>query len=97
MKAADVWNGMVTSIGVRLNLTEEVFEHEGEQEMLSLIDEARREWLASRNYFDNVVDPDLIDHAVYVSQAAEKRYMYLLKQARSQGLISHFPAPTISD
>ncbi|MBT9152757.1 MAG: hypothetical protein DDT35_00979 [Firmicutes bacterium] len=30
----------------------------------------------------------LIDHAVYVSQAAEKRYMYLRKQARIQGLNS---------
>ncbi|KAF0194093.1 MAG: hypothetical protein FD169_2024 [Bacillota bacterium] len=91
MKSTNVWSDMMTSIGVRLNLTEEVFEHRGEQEMLSLIDEARREWLASKNYFDNVLDPDLIDHAVYVSQAAEKRYMYLLKQARNQGLIAHFP------
>ena len=93
MNAANVWSGVVESLKVRLNLSEEVFQQRGEQEMLSLIDEARREWLASKNYFDNVLDPDLVDHAVYVSQAAEKKYMYLLKQARNQGLISHFPTP----
>jgi len=93
MKGTNVWNGVMSSIGVRLKLTEEIIENSGEHEMLSLIDEAQREWVAAKNYFDNVSDPDLIDHAVYVSQAAEKRYMYLLKQARSQGLISRFPTP----
>ncbi|MBS3939004.1 MAG: YaaL family protein [Peptococcaceae bacterium] len=57
-------------------------------DMLALIDNAHKEWLAAQQYFDHVSELDLIDHAVYVSQAAEKRYMYLLKQARSQGLNS---------
>lgn len=91
MKAVSVINDVFNSIGVHLNLAEDIEVHKGSIEMLSLIDEARNEWVAARNYFDNVSDPDLIDHAVYVTQAAEKRYMYLLKQARDQGVCSQFP------
>jgi hypothetical protein len=60
----------------------------GDPELLALVEEARREWEDARGYFNSVSDPDLIDHAVYVNQAAEKRFMYLLKQARSQGIQS---------
>lgn len=47
-----------------------------------VIEEARREWLRAGSYFENVTDPDLIDHAIYSVRAAEKKYMYLLKRAR---------------
>jgi len=90
MKVTNVISDVFTSIGVKLNTAEDVYQ---QADMLSLIEDARKEWLAAKNYFDNVSDPDLIDHAVFVSQAAEKRYMYLLKQARSQGLSSGFPTP----
>lgn len=82
----NVFTTVLNNIGVKLNLIENVVQNKAHTEMLSLVEEARKEWVAAKNYFDNVSDPDLIDHAVYVSQAAEKRYMYLLKQARSQGV-----------
>ena len=62
-----------------------------EQDLLSQIEDARREWLQAKAYFDSVLEPDLVEHAVYVTQAAEKRYMYLLRQARTQGLVSAYP------
>lgn len=49
---------------------------------------AREEWVAARNYFDNVADPDLVDHAIYLLEAAERKYMYLLKRAKREGLDS---------
>ncbi len=52
---------------------------------LAAVDAARREWLAARAYFDCVTDPDLIDYAIYTIEAAEKKYMYLLKRARERG------------
>lgn len=49
------------------------------------IEKARAEWLAARTYFDNVTDPDLIDHAIYTIEAAERKYMYLLRHAEEFG------------
>ncbi len=47
---------------------------------------AKEEWLAAREYFDNATDPDLIDHAIFSIEAAERKYMYLLKQAKDKGV-----------
>jgi len=49
---------------------------------------AREEWLAARNYFNSVSDPDLVDHAIYLLGAAERKYMYLLKRAKHEGVDS---------
>jgi hypothetical protein len=43
------------------------------------IEEARVEWKKARKYFDIVSDPDLVDHAIYLLGAAERKYEYLLK------------------
>lgn len=54
----------------------------------SLIDDleqARREWRHASLYFNNVTDPDLIDYAIFYMDAAEKKYIYLLKQAKEVG------------
>lgn len=56
------------------------------------VEAARQEWLFAQMYYDNVSDPDLVDHAVFQMQAAEKKYTYLLKQARQLG-ITHSPFP----
>lgn len=46
------------------------------------IKKAHRQWLIARHYFENVSDPELVDHASYLIQAARKKYMYLLNKAR---------------
>lgn len=51
------------------------------------VEEARQEWLNAQHYYNTVSDQDLIDHAVYLMQAAEKKYMYLLKMARREGVV----------
>ncbi|CUH95656.1 hypothetical protein P22_1730 [Propionispora sp. 2/2-37] len=61
-------------------------------DLKDMVEEARREWLAAQYYYDNVTDQDLVDHAVYMMQAAEKKYVYLLKQARRAG-ITYYPYP----
>lgn len=55
-------------------------------DLLQNIDRARQDWFVAKKYFDYVTDPDLIDMAIYSIEAAEKRYMYLLKMARTKGL-----------
>lgn len=54
--------------------------------MIQAIEKARQDWMIAKSYFNNATDPDLVDHAIYSIEAAEKKYMYLLKQARQQGL-----------
>ena len=48
--------------------------------------QARRERLAAQNYFNAISDNDLIDYAIFLMQAAEKKYAYLLKRARREGV-----------
>jgi uncharacterized protein (UPF0210 family) len=49
-----------------------------------LIEEAKKDWKDAREYFNTVTEPELIDHAIYTLEAAEKRYVYLLKKAREE-------------
>ena len=60
-------------------------------DILDSVEHARKDWLTARVYFDNVTDPDLIDHAIYRIEAAEKKYIYLLKQAKSLGVRFNLP------
>ena len=61
-----------------------------EPDLLQTVEAARQEWLFAQKYYNDVSDPELVDHAVYQMQAAEKKYTYLLRQARLQG-ITHSP------
>ncbi len=45
------------------------------------IETARRQWEAANQFFDSVSDPELVDYAVYMVTAAERKYMYLLQEA----------------
>ncbi|HWQ61116.1 MAG TPA: YaaL family protein [Negativicutes bacterium] len=58
--------------------------------LVDVVEQARREWLSAQNYYNSVSDTDLVDHAVYLMQAAEKKYIYLLKRARQEG-VTHSP------
>jgi len=60
-----------------------------QKEFLELVQEARAEWIQAQNYFENVSEPDLVDYAIYKVEAAKRRYMYLLKQARIYGVENH--------
>ncbi|HBS60541.1 MAG TPA: DUF2508 domain-containing protein, partial [Firmicutes bacterium] len=44
----------------------------------------------SQAYFETVTDPDLVDHAIFMMEAAKKRYTYLLKKAKETGLTGAF-------
>ncbi|GAB6877361.1 hypothetical protein JCM13210_24530 [Thermaerobacter litoralis] len=50
------------------------------------VEQARRDWEQARLYFESVTDRDLVDQAIHLVLAAEKRYAYLLKQARRRGI-----------
>lgn len=49
------------------------------------VEAALREWQAAQNHFDavsGVTEPDLVDHAIYNLEAAQRKYMYLLRQVQ---------------
>ncbi len=55
---------------------------ENNKSILDLVEDAKCEWLAAKEYFETVSDPDLIDYAILSIEATEKRYNYLLKQVK---------------
>lgn len=57
-----------------------------EEIMLENIKNAHEEWENAENFFQNAVDDDLIDHAIFRLEAARTKYVYLMKQARSKGI-----------
>lgn len=61
----------------------------GDRELLGAVHAARQEWYAAQSYFENVSDPELVDYAIYKIEAAKRKYMYLLKEARKEGLANH--------
>lgn len=67
-----------------------------EKKLLAAVDAARREWEQARSYFDQVTDPDLIDYAIYEIEAAERKFMYLLRQAQQLGYALEMP-PSLSN
>jgi len=46
--------------------------------------QALRQWKEAAAYFENVSDPALVDYAVFDMEAAQKRYVYLLKNGGSR-------------
>ncbi|MGI6168659.1 MAG: DUF2508 family protein [Christensenellales bacterium] len=58
------------------------------QEYIREAYQAKREWEAAQNFFNNVVDPDLVDYAIYDLETTKRKYMYLIKKVRGKVLLS---------
>lgn len=56
------------------------------EEFFAAIAKARQEWYDAQNYFENVVEQDLIDHAIYKMEAAKSKYVYMIKHAKQCGI-----------
>ena len=44
----------------------------------------------AKNIFENVSQPDLVDYAIYKVEAAEQKYIYLLKQYKDNNFNWHY-------
>ncbi|HHU63672.1 MAG TPA: YaaL family protein [Clostridiales bacterium] len=55
-------------------------------QLLENLSKAKKEWRAAEEYFDNVSDSDLVEYAIYSMEAAKRKYVYLLKQAKLNGV-----------
>ncbi len=50
--------------------------------LLEEIAAAKAEWAVAQQNLDVVSEPDLIDYAIYNLEAAERKYGYLLREAK---------------
>lgn len=48
------------------------------------LENAKKEWEEAKNIFENVSEPDLVDYAIYNVEAAERKYIYLLRQIKNE-------------
>lgn len=62
-----------------------------EPDFFTVVEKARQERDDARAYFNSVTDPDLIDHAIYLEDAAEKKFVYLIKTAKVNGITLNAP------
>ena len=65
-------------------------------EFLEQVKQAHKEWQVAINNFNNFSDPDMIDYAVYNVDAAEKKFIYLLKKAQKDNFCANQSFNTFS-
>lgn len=83
----DSFQAGINNLAARFLSGPSVREGEGDcPELLEAVAQAHREWVAAKTFFNSVTDPDLVDYAIYRIEAAQKRYVYLLRQAKQEGL-----------
>ena len=77
---------------IRFRITDFPYNHQDSEEysagydILMDVKNAHDEWVNAQNLFNNVSDPELVDYAIYNLEAAKKKYMYMLKQAKMNGI-----------
>lgn len=52
--------------------------------LINDIEEARKNLVCARMYFDSVKEPRLVDYAIYTEEAAKAKYVYLILKAREK-------------
>ena len=85
VKWQDLVQGLIDRVDTALSDDDKNPQIDEEVLLKRAVEKAKSELLAARSFFDSVSDPDMIDHAIYKIQAAEKKYAYLLKFARERG------------
>lgn len=66
-------------LGLKPNTTGNQYDHS----LHARVNEAHREWQEAQSYFQTVSDPELVDHAIYCMEAAQRKYLYLFRQLRN--------------
>lgn len=59
---------------------------EHEPDIKEHLSKAHLEWQEAQVYFNNVSEPELVDHAAFLLRAAESKYMYLLRKYKENEL-----------
>ncbi|ACB83617.1 DUF2508 family protein [Natranaerobius thermophilus] len=57
-----------------------------EDQLLNELKRTEQEIENAKKYFNSVTDPGLIEHAIYLIKASERKYRYLINQAKKMGV-----------
>lgn len=71
-------------ISALFTMEHQEFERQHYDDYFRIVEQARCEWQEAKMKFEQATDPDLIDSTIYAIEAAEKRYVYLLKKVREE-------------
>jgi hypothetical protein len=71
---------IVEQVSSKIKYTEE------QRELINSIEDAIEELNRARQYFEMANEPQLIDYAIHMEDAAKARFMYLLNQAKQSGI-----------
>lgn len=55
-----------------------------EKERLEFIKAAHKEWTDKEEYFNFVLDNELVDYAIFDAEASKRKYMYLLNKLKEE-------------
>ncbi|MDI3534064.1 MAG: hypothetical protein PWQ82_429 [Thermosediminibacterales bacterium] len=86
MMISDYVYKFFNTLSSKILLIDDGLPKEMEPDFFEAVEQARKEWFTAKSYFDNVTDPDLVDYAIYLNEAARKKYMYLLKKAKENNI-----------
>lgn len=73
---------VLSSIGSQMVTQDDQVPHYKEVPYQEAAEKARQEWIAAKSYFNAVTEEGLVDYAIHLMEAAERKYMYLLKMAK---------------
>jgi len=59
-------------------------EEEALDDFFLSVDNAKQEMYDAQNYFDNVTEQELVDHAIYKIEAAKSKFTFLIKLAKEK-------------
>ncbi len=76
--------GIISKLFESIKLKLEDNDQNEDRSLLESLKTAHSELESAELYFQNVTEPDLVDHAIYNMEAAKAKYYYLLKQVRKK-------------
>lgn len=71
---------IVEQLSSKIKYTEE------QRELIQSIEEALEELNRARQYFEMASEPQLIDYAIHMEDAAKARFTYLLNKVKQNGI-----------
>jgi len=61
-----------------------------DKEIINAIEIAKIEWENAEKYFQYAKEPQMVDYAIHLQNAASVRYMHLLRMARDNNISSNY-------
>ncbi|MBC8061828.1 MAG: DUF2508 family protein [Clostridiaceae bacterium] len=61
-----------------------------DKEIMNAIEIAKIEWENAEKFFQFVKEPDMVDYAIHLQNAASVRYMHLLRMAKNKNISGNY-------